>query len=277
MKEFDVYVSSTYFSNIEKSGNGGAIEINENIIKILIQNCLFEMMKVTNYGGCIYASVSNSQIKFNSFYKCQTTSTEDETFGNAAYFPTGISSFYSSSFENCSPNNQNGDSAYVVRDSSKAQYMNMSNNGGRSGASGFMTFSTKDEETYISYINVIKPFDFVAFGTQSQLITEHSNIIDTTQLLSSIIFESSDLLMTFKLCVFLNSHEKFSYKDMKYNLIDCYSDKKFNSISTTTEANTIDFTIPKLESIIFCVTFHKNAQTLGLLKLLSICILEKKQ
>ena len=244
MHNFDISISNTYFSKIEKTGNGGAIEINRNSLKLLIEKTKFEDMKVTNFGGSIYASISYFEMKYDVFHNSQTSSIIDEKYGQAAYFNSRISLFTCSSFDNCGPSERSGDSPYVVRDISTVDYMNMTHNGGKSGASGFMTFSTSNIQSHVSYINVIDPFDNHAIGTQSYLKIDHSNFINTTKLRLSILWQYSDNLTTFEFCTFLDSFNIFLASDSNgYTIIDCQSDKLFDGIKTTTIAKTIYFTI----------------------------------
>ena len=154
-----VAVKSSYFLQLTKTGNGGAIEITSQAKNVQVNNCFFEELCVSQSGGSIYISSNSTIVYCCKFHRSYSTDRRDAdgsgtSLGNVFYQVTGHGVFDNCVTFCCSYSRDKcTDSCIRFNSMCVITNYNASSNCGIGGGSGFSLRNAPSST--ISYINVV--------------------------------------------------------------------------------------------------------------------------
>jgi predicted outer membrane repeat protein len=227
------------FSDIGTPENGAAIFITGVNIEVIC--CKFIRNRVKNRGGAIYFTNGIIGVSNCIFYKCYTTTNQDNIWGNAIFISSKEANIKQTSTCLC------GESATLCGDSSifvdncktVLQNINATNNYGIGGG-GIVAIYGCLAGTKISYLQGYECADYFEMVT-SQVFTTYENInfINTSELWN-VFWESSNNLIECISCLFWNINKAvLSHGGRTISLINCTS-----NMDTTPSATKISLFNP---------------------------------
>ena len=260
---------SSYFVDLNKVGNGGAIEVSRK--RTFVSFCFFINLSVSTHGGSIYAINSPINILKSSFYQTYSSKNENDK-GNGNAFCIIRSSLTISDNINV---RKCGVSPTLCSDSSirlsscfaKLENYNSTNNYGVGGAGGMSILGALDG-SFQKFINIVYPLDLFAIESNKLCNFSHSNIVNTEKC-SYVIYMSKDYFLKFESCIFINNKSKFS--NLKYYAINCIADAELESITYVANYETIDISIKlmnKCSNVIRCKNNYSCFMCLSIIALL---------
>ena len=241
-----VAVESSYFLQLTKTGNGGALEITSQAKNVQVNNCFFEELCVSQSGGSIYISSNSTIVYCCKFHRSYSTDRRDAdgsgtSLGNVFYQVTGHGVFDNCVTFCCSYSRDKcTDSCIRFNSMCVITNYNASSNCGIGGGSGFSLRNAPSST--ISYINVVDLTDSHAVE-DANLVNSFYNInfINTTMIISSIIYLNKHDVLTLYNCIFINpSPTLASYRLAAFNT---FSDSVLETIPVTNNIETIHFQI----------------------------------
>ena len=251
-------LSNAIFNHFHSDNDGGSISVSN--VSIQIYCCSFFDSSCANYGGSINCANSSIKLEKTSFSNCYSTASNDDIYGNAAYFLQTNVSIKNIETHLCSPTSEDkkcGDSSLAsTKCLNVISMLNASANHGYSGSSGF-SFNDIQEGSSAKYMNIISGYDnFMIESRYAQMTVEFTNIIDCKNVKYSVIYVQQDNELVFISCVFMDIGDKtFSYSGRKYSAENCFSDIDISSISQTDSVKTFDI-VPNLQCLIHSMNYH---------------------
>ena len=234
--ENNIWVSNSYFHDLNKQGCGAVFEVSS--IHIYISCCSFAKVSSSSYGACIYALKSQLVLKQTSFDTCFITVSQDSLYGNIICLDNQnndesiLSTIDYESHCRCGEANQSGDSSiYFGYTYYHLSNINSSFNGDTKGASLFSS-RYSIENSYIKFSQDSNSTSYIAIESQKlEYECINCNFINTINLQHSIIWSNPHDKITFCSCIFYNSHQKLYNKPCNFE--NCQFDISFPNISKT--------------------------------------------
>ena len=238
---FDLKVLDSLFQYINKQGNGGALEIDSEK-NLLIKTCFFVSISVSLNGGSVFLNIATVKFEDTCFDNSYSTKYGDNAaFGNAIYV-NGFTYIQRCICHHSGPREGTGcDSTIFLNYGFNTEYLNASSNYGFGGPSSIASASGKVLDSVKFSTDVNSHTDFI-YTASSAYTIYNSNIVNSTNVLYGIIWESQDNLITFDNCIFINMHPIFSSSDTSYIITNCIVNSQTNTIFTYTQnPTTFDF------------------------------------
>ena len=250
-------LSNAIFNHFHSDNDGGSISVSN--VNIQIYCCSFFDSSCANYGGSINCANSSIKLEKTSFSNCYSTASNDDIYGNAAYFLQTNVSIKNIETHLCSPSSENykctATSIASIHCVNMISMFNASENHGSSS----INFNKIKEGSSAKYMNIISGYDDFMIQSQHAIMTvELTNIIDCKNVRCSVISVRQDNQFVFISCVFLEiGDKKFSDLGRKYSAEKCFSDIDISSISQTDSVITFDI-VPNLQCLIHTMNYHSN-------------------
>lgn len=238
-----VSVICSYFVDISKTGNGGAIEISEK--RLFVSFSYFTNLSVTTHGGSIYAENSHCKVAKTCFYGTYSTKHQDNTgCGNAIYIVSGVFLGDNINVRRCGITEDlcTDSSVKTLNNEAKVQNYNSTYNFGINGAAGISIIGAVSG-SYIRFINVVDTFDTDAIESSALFTAYSCNFINTSGCISFFLYSSSDNTIKFDTCVFIETKSPFSSSNKACLLVNCIADTSITGMSYKENPDTIFITI----------------------------------
>ena len=264
-----VLVKSATFKNFDKSDNGGVFEISGRKFEIIC--CKFDENSVSRFGGCIYASDSNTSIINCYFHNCFSTAKTDNVCGNAVYVIKNEARIIDVSTYLCGTQTYSSDSAIRI-DNAKTivDKMNSTMNYGYGGSSA-ISIQTCSEGTSAKYINECDGYDNSAIESVSNIYTVYtSNFINCTNH-NVICWIDRANTIAFDSCVFWNVGSKSNIATRNCTATNCISNTALTGVSIAKYSTNL--IIVKASCRIRIITKFNNCRNVSRNYLLCIILL----
>lgn len=241
--EFSAHVISSLFANFSLTGDGGAINYQNNGIEIFCSE--FSNCQAKSYGGAIYLNYSNNSISNTNFESCFVRNHTNANFGNCLYGPNCASQFEMNIMHKCGPDPQNGgDSACALSNLVViVKKLNATENFGVGGA-GSISLMRPSDGTAVSFIQCVDIQDgnFLEWYYTSNKISK-CNFINKTH--DNYLFYIYDTTITIIDSCFINTSPTLLLGGGKIILSNCQSNVSYSgyAISPLLYINSYQFYI----------------------------------